>query len=80
MQEVTEKWFAWDSISNELREVPWESLNFHPDFVYENGVHIRKGARHIELWVFTETKLMAEVKMQVANTEFRDNYFTKKGD
>ena len=73
--EVKMAWFAWDSLGNELKEVPWHSFDYHPDFVYENGVHHRKAARHIELWVETETREKAVLKMQVASVEFRDNYF-----
>ena len=67
-------WFHWNSISNELKEIDWKLLEHHPDFIYENGVHMRKAERHTELWVECADKNMAVTKM-LQNPDFRDSYF-----
>jgi len=66
-------WFFWSSKDNKLHEVSWDLLEHHPDFVYENGVHIKKFPIHIELWVNCEDKNMAVTKMQTV-PDFRDQY------
>jgi len=72
------RWWFWDSLSNELKEIAWQLLEHHPDFVYENGVHLRKGSHHTELWVNCPDRNMAVTKMQTV-PDFRDA-FTGKGD
>jgi len=69
------KWWFWNSrVPNEVKEIPWQELNHHPDFEYENGVHYKKFAHHIELWVNCPDENMAITKMQ-AVPDFRDSHF-----
>ena len=69
-------WFIWNGKDNKVTEVSWTLLEHHPDFVYENGVHLKKFSHHTELWVESEDENMAVTKMLVANPDFRDARLT----